>query len=270
MNAFRQLLQCAGAHPPLGTWIASADPLVAEAIGCCGFDWGVVDMEHSPLDLAGVVPVLQALAGTKMLPVVRVPWNDAVLVKRVLDAGATTLMFPFVQSVEEARRAVAATRYPPQGVRGVARMTRATRFGTAHQYLRSAHQGIGVIVQIETPQAAEDVDAIAAVEGVDALFIGAADLSAAMGHIGEHGHPSVADCIARTVQRCKARGTPVGILGASAEDAAQYRAIGVDFVAVSSDLGFMMQAAQATIAALHTPDAQHVHSLAGGTRRPAH
>src|SRR5256885_1293176 len=120
MNAFRQLLKSSGAHPPVGTWIGSANAVVAEAIGCAGFDWGLIDMEHAPLEIAGLVHMLQAVATTKMVPVVRVPWNDPVTVKRVLDAGAATIMFPFVQSADEARRAVAATRYPPEGIRGMA------------------------------------------------------------------------------------------------------------------------------------------------------
>ncbi|HJV97318.1 MAG TPA: aldolase/citrate lyase family protein, partial [Albitalea sp.] len=146
MNAFLQLLKASGAHPPVGTWISSASPIVAEAIGCAGFDWGVVDMEHAPVDIMGVVQLLQALSSTKMLPVVRVPWNDMVVVKRVLDAGAMTLLFPFIESADEARRAVAATRYPPDGVRGMAGMSRATRYGTAANYLKTANQQVGVIV----------------------------------------------------------------------------------------------------------------------------
>lgn len=269
MNAFRQLLKAAGAHPPVGTWITSAHPLVAEAIGWCGFDWGLVDMEHAPLDVPGVVCVLQALAGTKMLPVVRVPWNEPVVVKRVLDAGATTLMFPFVQSGDEARRAVAATRYPPDGIRGMAAGCRATRFGTLPNYFRGANQNIGVIVQIETPHAVAHVDEIAQVDGVDALFVGPGDLSAAMGHIGDTTHPAVLGLMSEAVQRCKALGRPVGTLGASPEAVAQYRALGFDFVAVSSDVGFMIRSAQAAIAALRTPGSEHVHSLSGGTEQPA-
>jgi 2-dehydro-3-deoxyglucarate aldolase len=268
MNAFRQLLKASGAHPPVGTWITSASPLVAEAVGWCGFDWGLVDMEHAPLDVHGVVQVLQALAGTKMLPVVRVPWNEPVVVKRVLDAGAATLMFPFIQSGDEARSAVAATRYPPEGVRGMAAGCRATRFGTLPNYLRAANQNIGVIVQIETPQAVERVDEIAEVEGVDALFVGPGDLSAALGHIGELTHPAVMRLMSRAVQRCKAVGRPVGTLGASPEMVAQYRALGFDFVAVSSDIGFMIRAAQAAITALRTPGSEHVHSLSAGTEQP--
>ncbi|HEY1393845.1 MAG TPA: aldolase/citrate lyase family protein, partial [Methylibium sp.] len=144
MNAFRHLLKAAGAHPPVGTWIMSASPLVAEAVGHAGFDWGVIDMEHSPLDMMGVIHLLQAVAGTKMIPVVRVPWNDAVVIKRVLDAGATTLLVPFVQNAEEARRAVAATRYPPEGLRGMAGMSRASRYGLQSNYAQHANEGMGV------------------------------------------------------------------------------------------------------------------------------
>ncbi|HJV63679.1 MAG TPA: aldolase/citrate lyase family protein [Albitalea sp.] len=269
MNAFRQLLASAGAHPPVGTWISSASPIVAEAIGCAGFDWGLVDMEHSPLDVMGVVQLLQALSSTKMLPVVRVPWNDAVTVKRVLDAGAQTVMFPFVQNANEARHAVAATRYPPDGVRGMAGTSRATRYGTTANYFRSANQTIGVIAQLETPHAIEQLGAIAEVDGIDALFIGPADLSAAMGHIGQLTHPAVMEAMARAVHRCKNLGMPVGTLGSSAEMVAQYRAIGFDFVAVSSDIGFIMRGAQAAIAALRTRDTEHVHSLSSGTQQAA-
>ena len=120
MNPFAQLLRSRGAQPAIGTWVLSASPLVAEAVGLAGFDWGVLDMEHTPLDLMGLVQLLQAVGNTKMVPVVRVPSNDAVTVKRVLDAGALTLLFPMVQSAAEAQQAVASTRYPPQGVRGLA------------------------------------------------------------------------------------------------------------------------------------------------------
>src|SRR4249920_1661109 len=130
MNSFSRLLKSAGHQPPLGCWVMSASVIVAEAMGHAGFDWGVIDMEHTPLDVMGVMHMLQAVGNTRMLPVVRVPWNDAVMVKRVLDAGATTVLFPMVQDAEEARRAVAATRFPPEGIRGVAGMSRASRFGT--------------------------------------------------------------------------------------------------------------------------------------------
>lgn len=266
MNAFQQLLKSSGGHPPIGTWVISASPLVAEAIGCAGFDWGVIDMEHAPLDMMGVVHLLQAVAGTKMLPVVRVPWNDTVVVKRVLDAGASTLMFPMIQTAAEAERAVAATRYPPDGVRGVAGMSRGSRFGTTPHYLKTANQHVGVIVQLESPEALQRLDAIAQVKGVDALFIGPADLSAAMGHVGEPHHPAVFDLMAQAVQRCKALGMPVGTIGDTPELVAQYRATGFDFVAIGSDLGLMMRGARLAIAALRTGGGNHVHLLSSGTQ----
>lgn len=267
MNAFRHLLKAAGSHPPIGTWLLSADALVAEAIGHAGFDWAVVDMEHAPAEVGDVLRMLQALSSTKLVPVVRVAWNDPVLTKRVLDAGATTVLFPFVQNAREAQQAVASTRYPPQGIRGMAGLSRASRFGTATHYLRTANDGIGVIVQLETPQALDALESIAVVDGVDALFIGPADLSGTMGHPGQLMHPQVLDAMARAVQRAKAAGRPIGTLGGDAQQVAQYRAMGFDFVALSCDLGLMMQAAHAALSALRTQEVgAHVHTLTGGTR----
>ncbi len=267
MNQFLQLLRATGSKPPIGTWISSASPIVAEAMGHAGFDWGVVDMEHSPLDLMPMVQLLQALGNTRMVGVVRVPWNDAVTVKRVLDAGATTVLFPFVQNAEEAARAVAATRYPPQGQRGMSGMSRATKFGTVPNYLANANAGMGVIVQLETPQALAQLEAIAAVEGVDALFIGPADLSASMGYLGQFTHPAVMQIVADAVRRCKAAGIPVGTVGGSPEGVTQYRAMGFDYLAVSSDMGLLMSGARAAVHALRVSSEEtHVHSLQTGTR----
>jgi 2-keto-3-deoxy-L-rhamnonate aldolase RhmA len=250
MNAFQHLLAQADGHPPLGTWVMSASPIVAEAVGCAGFDWGVLDMEHTPLDLMDVVHLLQATAGTPMLPVLRVPWNDTVMVKRVLDAGAKTLLFPFVQNADEARRAVAATRYPPEGVRGMAGMSRGSRFGTVPDYYRVANRSIAVIVQLETPAAMDQLEAIAAVEGVDAIFLGPADLSGAMGHVGNLTHPEVMAVMSQAVTRCHAVGKPVGTVGGTVEVVQQYRAAGFDYVAIASDLGLLMRAAQGAVGAL--------------------
>ena len=267
MNPFRQLLQSAGSHPPLGTWVVSASPVVAEAVGHAGFDWALLDMEHTPADMMEVVHMLQALSATRLVPVVRVPWNDTVVVKRVLDAGAATVMFPFVQSAEEARRAVAATRYPPDGVRGMAGMTRASRYGTASGYLKNANAGIGVIVQLETPQALAALEGIAEVPGVDALFVGPSDLSACLGLVGETTHPQVLDLMNQAAQRARALGKPIGTLGGTPEMVTQYRATGFDFVALSSDLGLLMRGAQTALAALRTQETgNHVHTLSAGTR----
>ena len=266
MNAFKHLLNSSGGHPPVGTWISSASPLVAEAVAHAGFDWGVIDMEHSPLDMMGVVHLLQAVSSSRMMPVVRVPWNDKVTIKRVLDAGASTLLVPFVQSADEAQQAVAAARYPPEGVRGVSGGSRASKFGTVANFLRGANRDVAVIVQLETVQAVAQLEAIAGVPGVDALFIGPADLSASMGYVGQSTHPAVMDLMTDAVQRCKAVGKPVGIVGGTPEVVAQYRAIGFDYVAIASDLALMIQGAQAAIASLRTQDSVHVHTLSSGTQ----
>lgn len=267
MNPFNQLLRARGARTAIGTWVSSASPLVAEAVGCAGFDWGVLDMEHAPLDLMGLVHLLQAVGNTKMVPLVRVPWNDAVTVKRVLDAGALTVLFPFVQDADEARRAVAATRYPPDGLRGMAGMSRAARFGTTPGFLKSANRSVGVVVQLETPQAVGRLEEIAAVPGVDALFVGPADLSGAMGHVGELTHPAVMTLMADAARRARAVGIPIGTIGDSPASATRYRASGYDFVAVSSDLGLLMSGALAAVRALgHADEQSFVHTLAEGTR----
>ncbi len=268
MNPFRQLLDNAATHVPVGTWVMSASPIVAEAIGLAGFDWAVVDMEHSPLDLSTVVQLLQAVAGTPMLPVLRVPWNDTVTIKRVLDAGATTLLVPFVQNADEAHRAVAATRYPPQGIRGMAGMSRGSRFGTTPNYLTTANAGMCVILQLETPQAVDALEAIASVEGVDAIFLGPADLSAAMGHVGQLTHPAVMAVLADAIQRCHALGKPVGIVGGTADVVAAYRAMGFDFLAIASDLRLLMGAAKAASAALRA-QAVSGATVGAGAQQPA-
>lgn len=276
MNAFRQLL-----HPlthrvsevhrvphqrvPLGTWLMSASPLVAEAVGCAGFDWVVIDMQHSPLELGGVVSMLQAVGSTKTVPIVRVPSNEPVVFKRVLDAGATTVMVPFVQDAAEARRAVAATRYPPTGVRGVAGVSRATRFGTHTERIKEADAGIAVIVQLESVQALARLEDIAGVVGVDALFVGPADLAATMDHLGDPTHADVRAALGDAAARAHAIGKPIGTLAPTPEMAAQARAAGFDFVGLGSDLGLLVNAAQKALAALQGTDPALVHTLAAGT-----
>jgi 2-keto-3-deoxy-L-rhamnonate aldolase RhmA len=242
---------------PVGSFVMSASPLVAEAMGCAGFDWAVIDMEHTPLDLADLAHMLQAVAGTPMLPVTRVPWNDTVMVKRVLDAGAQTLLFPFVQNADEARKAVAACKYPPMGVRGMAAMSRGSRFGTVKDYFKVANAGVSVIVQIETPQAMDQLEAIGQVEGVDSLFIGPGDLSGAMGYVGDLLNPAVVEVMARSVQRCHALGKPIGTVGGTPEAVAIYRKAGFDYIGVASDLGLMMRTCAATLSAIRAMDIQN-------------
>lgn len=242
-NPFLTLLSrsdLAGAYP-VGSWVMSASPLVAEAMGCAGFDWAVVDMEHTPLDQMDVIHLLQAIAGTNMVPITRVPWNDTVMVKRVLDAGAQTIMFPFVQNADEARKAVAAAKYPPHGVRGMAGMSRGSRFGTVKDYFKVANDAVSVILQIETPEAMAQLEEIAGVPGVDSLFFGPGDLSGAMGHVGNLMHEDVVKLMADGVQRCHAMGKKVGTVGGTPEAVAIYRASGFDYIGCASDLGLLMR-----------------------------
>jgi 2-keto-3-deoxy-L-rhamnonate aldolase RhmA len=255
-NPFKQLLQRKDlpAGYPVGTWLMSASPLVAEAVGHAGFDWGVVCMEHTPLDMMEVIHMLQAVGNTPMVPITRVPWNDAVMVKRVLECGAQTLMFPFVQNADEATKAVAAAKYPPQGIRGMAGMSRGSRYGTAKDYFKTANAGVAVIVQIETPQAVANIPAIAATPGVDALFIGPADLSGAMGHIGDLMHPEVLALMAQGVKACHAAGKPIGSVGGTPEAVATYRAAGFDYIGCASDLGLMMRSCAAVLSSVRAQD----------------
>ena len=268
MNPFSLLLRARGAKTPVGTWVVSASPIVAEAIGQAGFDWGVLDMEHAPLDMMTLVHLLQAVGNTKMVPVVRIPSNDAVTVKRVLDAGAETLLFPGIQDAAEAARAVAATRYPPEGVRGLSAMGRASRFGTMPDYYRVANKAVGVVLQLETPHAIAQLEEIAAVPGVDALFVGPAGVSGALGHPGQFTHAAVMAMMGGAAQRARAIGMPIGTVGTTPDVVTRYRAAGFDYVAVASDLGLLMRGALSAVQALRQggDSAAHVHTLTEGTR----
>jgi len=248
VNQFKRAL--ASARTPIGAWLVSAAPSTAEALGCVGFDFLVVDMEHTPIDVQQLVGILQTIAGTPAQAIVRPPWNDMVMVKRALDAGAQSLLLPFVQSAEEAKRAVAYTRYPPAGVRGVAAVHRGSRYGTIANYVQRAHEEICVIVQIETPTAFAELEAIAAVPGVDSIFIGPADLSASMGYPGDMGNRAVQDKLRAGAQTCKRLGKPCGIVGANPEMVGKFLDYGFSWVAVGSDLAMMASRAQEFLSAV--------------------
>jgi 4-hydroxy-2-oxoheptanedioate aldolase len=238
-NRFKSWMRQPPTPPPLGTWLMSGSPTVAEAAGCSGFDFLVVDMEHSPIDMTDTVAMLRAIAATTAEPIVRVAWNDQVLVKRVTDAGARSVMFPFVQTADEARAAVSYTRYPPQGIRGVAGIHRASRFGSTKDYLQSANDQIAVVIQIETPDAVGRIAEIAAVPGVDSLFLGPGDLSAAMGHLGDMGHQDVLALIAQAARAAHAAGKPIGIVGGNPDMLARFLSYGYDWAALASDIALM-------------------------------
>jgi len=179
-NGFKRAL--ARGETQIGLWSSLSSNYSVEVIAGAGFDWILIDLEHSPNDLESLLAQLQAAAAYSAHPVVRVPWNDMVTIKRVLDVGAQSVLVPYVSSAQEARAAVSYTRYPPNGVRGVAGTTRATRFGRIKDYARRAHEEICVLVQVETQSALDSIDAICATEGVDGVFIGPADLHASLGH----------------------------------------------------------------------------------------
>jgi 2-dehydro-3-deoxyglucarate aldolase/4-hydroxy-2-oxoheptanedioate aldolase len=249
-NHFKERLLDRSTPAPLGTWLMAGAPATAEALGYSGFDFLVVDMEHTPIDMADLAGLLRAIGCTPAQAVVRLVWNDQVLVKRVLDAGAQTIMLPFVQTAEEARLAAAYAHYPPVGVRGVAAVHRASRFGRATNYYAEADRQVCTIVQLETPEALSNLAAIAAVPGIDALFVGPGDLSAAMGHIGNMAHPDVQRELARAARDGAAAGKPVGIVGPNPEMVARFLDYGYSFAAVSSDIGLMTGRAGDWLAAL--------------------
>lgn len=247
-NPFRARLAQPGA--PLGTWLMSGATSTAEAMGRAGFDWLLVDLEHVPVDERDMLGLLQAIAGTSACAVTRLAENDAVLFKRALDLGAQTVMVPFVDSADEAARAVSYAKYPPEGVRGFAAMHRASGYGTTPDYGRRANDSVFTIIQLETPKAVAALEDIAAVPGVDALFLGPGDLSANMGHIGNIAHPEVQAVIADVARRCRAIGKPCGIVGPTPEMVSQFVTLGYAFVAVASDMGMMMRQAHAFIQAI--------------------
>lgn len=232
------------AVPLIGSWLMAADPIISELMATSGFEFLVVDMEHSPMDVPDMVGILHALSGTQSTPVVRLPWNDMVLVKRVLDAGAKTIMFPFIQNLQEAQSAVSYTRYPPSGVRGVAAMHRGSQFGTTPNFLTTAEQPLTVILQIETPEALEQLEEIASVDGVDAIFIGPGDLSTTMGYPGQISAKPVQEALKNAAERCKKINMPCGIVGADNQTIKTYQTYGYDFIAIASDLALLMNSAK--------------------------
>ena len=242
-NAFKAAL--ARGELQIGLWSSLCSPIVAEIIGYSGFNWILVDTEHSPNEPPAVLAQLQALQAGTATPIVRPAWNDPVLLKRLLDIGAQAVLVPFVQNAEEAAKAVAACRYPPAGIRGITVSGRGSRYGRVPDYLKRADAEICVLVQVETGEALSQLEAIASVDGVDGVFIGPADLSASLGHIGNPGHPDVQDAIKGAVERLTAVGKPAGILTASEADARRYIEWGYRFVAVGSDLGLLTKHADA-------------------------
>jgi 4-hydroxy-2-oxoheptanedioate aldolase len=244
VNQFKKNL---GRKQQIGIFTTLASPNLAELLARCGFDWVLVDTEHSPNELPMVVDHLRAVAGAGVSPLVRPAWSDMILVKRLLDAGVQTLLFPYVQNAEEAKRAVAYTRFPPDGVRGVSGSSRAASYGLMPNYLKGTTSEICVLVQIETLGALDRLEEIAAVDGVDAVFIGPADLAASLGHLGNPQHPDVQKAIDKAFARLRALGKPSGYLTTNMEEAARRLKEGVDFISLGTDTWIITQAAKGLI-----------------------
>ena len=237
VNSFKRALK-AGKRQ-IGLWCSLSHHYATELVAGSGFDWILLDTEHSPNDLESVLRQLQAAAPYPTHAVVRVPWNDMVTIKRFLDIGAQSILIPYVQNADEAKNAVAYTRYPPAGVRGVAGGTRATRFARVKDYAKRAHEELCVLVQVETQQALDNLEKIAAVEGVDGVFIGPADLHASLGYPGETNNPKVMPIIDDAIRRIRKGGKAPGILTGVEADARRWIECGGLFVAVGADTGVL-------------------------------
>lgn len=253
-NSFKRALR--EGPPQIGLWLGLADPYAAEICAGAGFDWVVVDGEHVPNTLSSMLAQLQSLAAYPVHPVVRPAWNDPVEIKKILEIGAQTVLVPMVQSAREAAAAVAAVRYPPQGIRGVgSSLARSSRWGRIPGYLQRANEEMCVLVQIETPQGMAELDGILATEGVDGVFIGPADLAASMGHRGRPGSPEVQQAIESAMRTIVASGKAAGTLTSDPALARRYLDLGCTFVAVGVDVLVYAHAARG-LAARFLPDAE--------------
>ena len=233
--------------PQIGIWSSLAGNVSAEVIAPSGYDWVVVDMEHSPNDLATVLSQLQVFEAYPTQVLVRLSWNDPILVKKLLDVGVQGLIFPMIQTVQEAEQAVAATRYPPRGIRGVASSTRATRFGRVDNYADDCEKELVVVVQLETQQALKNAQAIAAVDGVDAVFFGPADIAADLGVVGQPQSQLVWDLIDPIANRLIKNKVALGTLVLDAEFAIGLLQQGYQFVACGMDTALLARASDALL-----------------------
>lgn len=245
-NAFKHAIHAG--QQQIGLWCSIPSSYTVELLAGSGFDWLLLDTEHTPADLPQVYGELQAAAAGAAHPIVRVPWNDPVAIKRYLDAGVQTLLVPMVQNAAEAKAAVEAMRYPPRGVRGFAGGSRAARFGRIPDYHVRSEAELCLLVQVETSAALGELEEICAVEGVDGVFIGPGDLSASLGHLGGQNDPSMVSLIEAALRRIVAAGNRPGILTPDAALARRYMAAGSVFTAVGSDAGLLARSSDALAA----------------------
>jgi 4-hydroxy-2-oxoheptanedioate aldolase len=245
INRFKQGLR--EGRPLVGLWSSLSSPAATEILADSGFDWILIDTEHAPNETPMVAEQLRAASMGRASPVVRPAWNDQVILKRLLDVGVQTLLVPFIQTPDEAARAVASVRYPPRGVRGVASVHRANRYGRVPGYFERADDEICVLAQLETRGSVDALEAIAAVDGIDGVFIGPSDLAASLGHLGNNAHPEVRTTIEDACRRARAIGKPIGILAPIEADARAYLDLGFAFVAVGSDVVVLRKGCDALV-----------------------
>jgi 4-hydroxy-2-oxoheptanedioate aldolase len=235
----------------IGLWLALAEPCSAEVCATSGFDWLLIDGEHGPYDLRTMLAVLRAVAPYPAHPVVRIPSHDPALIKQVLDIGSTTLMVPMVETAEQARELVRATRYPPDGIRGVGSiLARASRWGDREDYLHAANDRQCLLVQVESATAAANAEEIGRVDGVDGVFIGPVDLAASMGYLGQPAHPEVVAVIDAAIEAIRSSGKAPGIFCPDETLARRYVSRGVRFIAVGADALLLARAARELAARL--------------------
>ncbi|MCD2444186.1 aldolase/citrate lyase family protein [Agromyces sp. SYSU K20354] len=235
----------AASRPQVGMWVCSGSPIIAEIAAGSGVDWVLIDAEHSPNGLESILGQLYAMSGYPVAPVVRPPIGDTVVLKQYLDLGVQNLLVPMVDSAEQAAELVRAMRYPGGGVRGVgASLARSSRWNRVEEYLQHASATISLTVQIESAAAVAAAAEIAAVGGVDALFVGPADLAASMGVLGQQSHPDVVAAVLSSIEAGRAAGKPVGVNAFVPEDAERYLAAGASFVAVGADVAILARASE--------------------------
>ncbi len=242
VNHFKRAIQ--SGRPQIGLWSLLSSHVSVEVLAGAGFDWLVLDTEHAPNELPMVLSQLQATTGGGAHPVVRLPWNNMVDFKRYLDIGVQTILVPYIESAEQAASAVAAMRYPPRGVRGYSGNPRAAGFGRIKDYWTRCEEELCLLLQVETRLGLQNLEAIARTDGVDGVFIGPGDLSAALGHLGNPGHPDVLAVIEETIARIRACGRPAGILTGDDKLIRRYLELGCAFVAVGTDVGILARGSE--------------------------
>lgn len=242
-NRFKERL--ASGEKQVGIWSNLTSNIVSEILSFAGFDWVLFDMEHAPNDINSLIAQLQALKGSETTPIVRPVWNDFIEIKRLLDIGFHNFIIPFVQNAAEAHQAVSAARYPPRGRRGVSVGARGSSYGYTPNYWHKIEDHIGLVVQIETLEALDNLEEIASVDGINGVFVGPSDLSASMGYLADTSNSVVQDKLAEIAEMCRKIEVPAGILATGGPDGQRYFDMGYSFVGMGSDSGLLKNATRA-------------------------